>query len=584
MSHKVSEILLSAWQLQESEKWDQMLALAAEARALSENVGFPLGHPRALAIEAFVHYIRSDFDTALRRCTEALRLGAGDAETEARTRGVLALVHWTLGNYQEALRSSDRSIKMLTRPGDEALKAFAYAVKGGILLSLGELDEALEWHQRSIEILESTPDEVVVKARALSGLGLTLLAQKRDEEATTALLEALLLARQVNNRAATARALNDVGEACEALKMDDKALIFHTESLEIRQQDGLRRAEAASLLALGRIVGRLGEHAKAVELLEHSLKISEQLGLKPRVAQAHHALADVYQQTTQLAPALQHVLAWEKTKSELAIEEAALRYRALELEAQLEVVQRHAELEGLASLGGLVSAIVHEINSPLGAIQSSANVAGLAAEKLLSKYDVKLIELVQSNASVITDATRRISELMSRLKVFAGVDQARYGKIDIVAAVQDCIALLRPEYEDRVRISVRHECIAPIYAYPTELHQLFLNLLRNAIQAIDGVGEVSVTLACETEWFRIVFEDNGRGVDPDMLPSLFTPAFSSGSGRVRASLSLFTSMAIAKRHGGDIEVESTLGKSSTFTVLLPRKLEKTDADLEAAVS
>ena len=560
-----------------------MLAIAAEARAISERIGFTCGHPRALAVEAFVHYIRSDFNTALSLCTEALHCASGDVETEARTRGVLALVHWNLGNYREALRSSEQAINLLDRPGDEIAKAFAYAVKGGILLAVGELDQALAWHQRSVELLDSAPDQIVGKARALSGLGLTYLAQKRDEEALAALLEALALARQVNNRVTTARALHDVGEAFEALGDDENAVRFHTEALQIRQQDGYERAEATSLLALGRIAARRAQHVEAIELLDRSIKISERLGLKPRVAQSHRALADVYRQTGQLAPAMEHVLAWEKAKSELAIEEASLRYRALELETQLDIVQRHAELEALASLGSLVSAIVHELNSPLGAIQSSANVSMRAVEKLRAGYDIKLVQALESNAQLISGAASRISELVARLKVFAGVDQARYGKMDIVSAVKDSIALLRPEFQDRVEVTVEHECIPNIYAYATDLHQLFLNLLRNAVQAIEGAGTVSIGITCDTEWFRIAFKDSGRGIPADALPQLFTPAFSSGSGRVRASLSLFTCMAVAKKHRGTIEVETAVGAGSTFTVFLPRSLERTDSELEGGV-
>jgi tetratricopeptide (TPR) repeat protein len=205
----------------------------------------------------------------------------------------------------------------------------------------------------------------------------------------------------------TARALHDVGEAFEALGDDEHAVTFHAEALQIRQRNGYERMEATSLLALGRIAARRAQHGEAIELLERAAEISERLGLKPRIVQSHHALADVYQQTGQLAPALQHVFAWEKAKSELAIDEASLRYRVLKLEVQFEMVHRHAELEALASLGSLVSAIVNELNSPLGAIQSSANVSTRALEKLYAGYDVGLLRVLESNAQVIAGAAGR---------------------------------------------------------------------------------------------------------------------------------------------------------------------------------
>ena len=267
-------------------------------------------------------------------------------------------------------------------------------------------------------------------------------------------------------------------------------------------------------------------------------------------------LAAVYQNMGQLALALQHVLAWEKTKSQLAVESASLRYKALTLEFQLETLQRHTELEGLASLGSLVAAITHEINSPLGVIQSSANLNATAAEKLVSGYDAKAVATLQSNAKVIAEATRRISDLVSRLKVFAGIDQARYAKIELLRAVEDSIALLRPEFEDRIKVFVEHEPVPPLYVYPTELHQVFLNLLRNAVQAIQADGIVKIRITADDTWIRVAFTDDGRGIASEALPNLFTPSFSSGSGRVRASLSLFTCMAVVKKHGGDIQVQS----------------------------
>ena len=328
MSAQISALLHKAWQLQSSEQWDEMLALAAEARELSARIRFSPGRPRALAVEAFVHYIRSDLRPLWRNASSLSAL-AGVTLKQKRVPG--ACWRWSTGALEITKKLFATAISpsiFLNRPGDEVPKAFAYAVKGGILLSVGDLDEALALHQRSIEVFQSAPDEVVGKARARPDSD-SHLAQKRHEEALAALLEALALARQANHRVSTARALNDVGEAFEALGDDEQALRFHTEALEIRREDNYRRAEAAVCLPWGALLHALTSMPKRLDSWRWALRISEELGLKPRIAQCHHALADVYQSTGQLAPALQHVLAWEKAKSELAVDEASLRYRAL---------------------------------------------------------------------------------------------------------------------------------------------------------------------------------------------------------------------------------------------------------------
>jgi signal transduction histidine kinase len=583
-TERISHLLNTAWQFRESEHWEEMLALAAEARALAEKSGFGPGVPRSLAVQAFVHYIRADFRTALAECIDALQMAGGDLEAECRARSVLAMVHWSLGNYEEALKNGERAIALLERLDDRVGTAFAYTVKGGILLSLGQPEEALAWHQRSIQVFEAMPEELVGRARALSGLGLTYLAQKQYNEALAALIDGLQLARSANHRITIARILNDMGEVFEALENDDQALEYHKEALGIRVEDGYRQAETTSLLALGRIYARRGEHARALELLERGLSIAKELEIRPRVAQFHHKLAEVYQQSGQLAPALEHFMAAEQSRSSLDVDQAALRYKAVVFESQLEALQRRTELESLASLGRLVAAITHEINSPLGAIQSSANVALKASEKLRTGHDPKAAEVLQVNAQVITEASRRISEVIVRLKLLAGVDQAPYSRIEIRRAVEDVISLLRPEFQDRVKVSIEAEETPAIYAHAAELYQVFLNLLRNSVQAIDGAGEVTVRISADDRWFRIVFADTGHGIPAEHLPMLFTPDFNSESGRIRASLGLFGSMSVVKKHGGDIRVESEVDKGSTFTVLLPRSLEKSNPKLETAAA
>ena len=148
-------------------------------------------------------------------------------------------------------------------------------------------------------------------------------------------------------------------------------------------------------------------------------------------------------------------------------------------------------------------------------------------------------------------------------------------------ALDDTIALLRPEFAGRVEVTLACDAAPRIYAYKAELGQVFMNLLRNAVEAIDGSGSVTIRLAMDDSTIRVSFTDTGRGIPAEHLPHIFTPGFSTQASRVKASLSLFTCMNIVRKHGGEIEVESAAGRGSTFTVLLPRRLERADARLEA---
>jgi signal transduction histidine kinase len=578
---RVRELVEQAWNLRESEQWDRLLTTAAEAKKLAEESGDQVGVSLALSAQAFVNYIRSDFTTALACCMDALKLSYRDEQAEGRARGILAMVHWSLGNYDEALKQGDRSLDLLARAGDVVTEAFAFSAKGGILHGLGEYMQALEWNRRALERFEELGD-VVGKSRALALLGSTYLALGNIDEALSCHLESLQLAQGLGHKITISRALNDLGDVFEALDNDDRALEYHLEALAIRQQDGYRQAETTSLLAVGRIHARRGEHAKAIEVFTHGLEIAEELGIRPRVANFHQSLAEAYEKAGQFEAALRHFKEYEQAKSELAADQAALRYRALALQSQLEMFQKSAETEKLAALGSLVAALAHEINSPLGAIRSSGDVVLRAAEKLAESPSERSVNALRTNSRVIADASRRIEELVNRLKSFAGIDQAAYAQIDLVKAIEDTVKLVGPEFDGRVTVSVEHDPVPRIYGYAAELSQVFMNLLRNALEAIPDKGEVTAKVTADNNSIRIAFHDTGRGIAPEHLPHIFTPGFTTQARRVKASLSLFSCLNIVRRHGGTIEVESTPNRGSTFTVILPRRLENADPQLEGS--
>lgn len=578
---RIDQLTRDAFHLRESEQWDDMLAMAEKGRALAESIDYRPGIARAIAVRAFVRYLRSDFQAAINDCMDAIEMSAGqDPEGEGKALATLTMVNWTVGNYEEALRQGDRAMELILASGDEITYGFGFLVKAGILQSLEQYQEALKWGQQGIDAF-SKVDHPMGRARALAVVGSVHLALGHHEEALAHHRQSLEIAQSIHHRFTVSRALSDLGAAWEALKDDDQALHFHSEALAIRELDGHRLAATTSLLALGRIYRRRGDAQKAIELLRKALSIVEELGARPRAQQVHELLAQLYEETGELEPALKHFKASSALKNELAADRIVLRYRALALESQIVALQNQAELEKMAALGKLVAALAHEINSPLGAIRGSADVTARCAEKLSVRYDSRLIDILRSNAATISDASARIADLVARLKSFAGIDQAPYAELDLKNAIDGTLALLRPEFGQRVTVEVTFECEPRLYVYAAELQQVFMNLLRNALEAIDGRGNVRVRLYREDGSYRIAFSDSGRGIESDQIPQLFTPNFRAGGSRVKASLTLFTCMSIVKQHGGTILVESQPGQGSTFIVTLPERLDRTDPALEA---
>lgn len=597
---RLNELALN---LRELEQWDRMLSLAAEALELAEASGYEAGAARSIAIRGFVSYIRSDFQAALADCEEALRRGECYPDVEGSARAVLSMVHWSLGNFDDALEQSDRAIERLRATGDKVTEAFMMAARGGVLHELGDDEHALICHEAAFRMFESM-NHAFGMARALSGLGSIYQAMGDLTRALEYHERSLSQARSLSHGLGTSRALNDLGEL--HLKLGDfpKALGYLEEALRIRQSEGYKAPEVTTLTSLGRLYRASGRTGEARQVLERGLRIAEESGVKPKAAQLHHLLAEQAEEEGLLAEALVHRKAYEKIRAGWATDQASVRHKALLLESQLESARKDAEIsrlrnvelarlveelrvtqaelinsEKMAALGSLVAALAHELNTPLGVMRASTDITLRCTEKLAcepgqsrSQQADDALRTLRASAALVADASSRIATLVTRLKSFAGIDQTAYTQFDLEGALEDTIALVEPEFRGRVETIREYQPLPRLYGFAAELNQVFMHLLRNGAQAIEGTGRIAIGTDVDAGHFRIAFRDTGRGIPPDQIPRLFNPGFTSGK-RVKASLSLFTCMNIVRRHGGDIRVKSEPGKGAEFTVLLPRSLE-----------
>lgn len=586
--------------LRGTEQFDRLQTLSLEAAAIARAIDDSPGEAIALGMLAFVQYIRSDLKSSLANCMQALRLATGDAEADAKIRVVLGMVQWTLGNFDEALRHLERCLPVLRETDDRITEAFAVAAKGGVLHSLGQYDLAVACHRDALELFRASGYQVGV-ARALSGLGSAYQAVGLLAAALECHKDSLAIAEKAGHAIGLSRALTDLGQVYESQDRHTEAIECHERALRIREHEGYLQPQTTNLFHLGSIQAKLGNADEARNFLRRGLAIAEELGAKPKAGDFHQVLSSLYESAGDLENALHHYKAYEKIKTELFSDQATLRHKAIELESQLEIHRlRNVELaqlldqlqatqaellnrEKMASLGSLVAALAHEINSPLGVIQSASDVTIRCADKLgRSPGPAPALEALRINAKLISDASKRIAKLVTSLKSFAHLDRAEFGEIDVVQSIEHTLALLEPEFRERVTVERDYQPVPRLNAYGAELNQVFMNLLRNAAQAIEGPGLIHVTTRTLDDAIRISVRDSGRGIPEDQKEAIFNPGFNKDGSRVRASLSLFGCLNIARKHGGEIEVDSKPGEGSTFTVVLPRSLQDAPEPVRAA--
>jgi two-component system, NtrC family, sensor kinase len=264
---------------------------------------------------------------------------------------------------------------------------------------------------------------------------------------------------------------------------------------------------------------------------------------------------------------------------------------------------RVVQAETLASLGMLSAGVAHEINNPLAYIATNLAVLERDSRSLLTlltmyengeeslataqpelygrierfacEFD---LAYVRENMGKILESTRhgvkRVADIVQNLRGFTRLDRAGDNQADINEAISAALEMLRGRL-DRYGITIEeHESELPLVAgSPAQLNQVFLNLLVNAMQAIEVLhrddGRITITTEEKAGEIWVEVTDNGCGIPEENLPRIFTPFFTTKEIGDGTGLGLSITHGIIQDHGGRLQVESIAGQGTCFRVILP---------------
>jgi two-component system NtrC family sensor kinase len=239
-----------------------------------------------------------------------------------------------------------------------------------------------------------------------------------------------------------------------------------------------------------------------------------------------------------------------------------------------------AELHQMASIGRLLASIVHEINTPIGSIFSNNEVIRRSLEMLdplladghpesLEKAR-RIVVTCQNLAAVDRIACERIRSVIRGLKSLSRVDGNEPRKVDLNEQMRDTLKLTRAEFGKRVTVETELGELPEVECFPQMLNQVFLNLLINAAQAIDGEGTIRVCSALEGEMVHISIADSGRGMTAEQKAKAFEAGYTTKAVGEGTGLGLSISKEIIEqKHGGSIYFESAPGEGTTFHIRIP---------------
>jgi len=289
----------------------------------------------------------------------------------------------------------------------------------------------------------------------------------------------------------------------------------------------------------------------------------------------------------------QRVVDSEKKYRELA---ETLEQKVEERKKELENAQRQLlQQEKMASIGQLAAGVAHEINNPTGFVYSNlqtlknyhrqlSEVLNLARtlldsaapaqkNKFSAKWKQEDIDYIINDLTDLDDqsikGTERIIRIVRGLSRFSHVNEDQQESFNLNELLDSTVELLWNEIKHKVELVKEYGKVPNINGNPNQISQVFVNLIMNALQAVDKKGTITLGTRLDNGAVEIKIIDTGSGITQENLNKVFDPFFTTKPVGQGTGLGLAISYQIIKAHGGDIKIESELWKGTTFTITLP---------------
>ncbi|MEN6587333.1 MAG: MCP four helix bundle domain-containing protein [Sulfuricella sp.] len=340
---------------------------------------------------------------------------------------------------------------------------------------------------------------------------------------------------------------------------------------------GLAIGAGQSYGTIHSIASRLNLMQTTIGEIEHSSDYSKRVPITSR---------DELGQTAKSFNELMGVLQWETEEQKALI-------RKLE-EAHNQLLQS----EKMASIGQLAAGVAHEINNPIGYVNSNLGSLEKYIETLFRVLaaceraecelgDQPILEEIRSlkreadwefiKQDILellkesTDGIARVKRIVQDLKDFSHVDEAEWQWVDLHSGIDSTLNVVHNEIKYNAEVVKEYGELPQVECLAHQLNQVFMNVLVNASHAIgpDGHGRITIRSGTKDDKVWVEISDNGNGIAPENLKRIFDPFFTTKPVGKGTGLGLSLSYGIVEKHHGKIEVESEVGKGTTFRIWLP---------------
>jgi two-component system, NtrC family, sensor kinase len=599
-----------------------------------KELGDRSGEADALGNMGLVHSSLGEYRQSFQQYQASLGIAReiGNRSGEASMLNGIGCVHLSLGEYPQALEHLQASLGVSREIGNRSAEANTLGNIGLVHSALGELREALEHDRASLGIFQELGDRRG-EATLLSNIGVVHSSLGEYPPALEYYRASLDISREIGGRSEEANTLIGIASVHTLMREFPTALAALEAAAEIARQSGERRELGEAMLGLGQTYAAMEQPEVAVASLEAAISLAVELGGKPMELTARGLVWQQYRLLGNLSSALENLLRYTEIREELLGEETRRTIQKRETMLQIEIARKGAEIERLrnvelkqaferlershqdlnqahtelksaqsqlvqsekmASLGQLTAGIAHEINNPINFVSASIGpvrrnlehlrtvieelICRVPRDERLSyrddaEIDETLEELRQLIANIETGAGRT-AEIVSSLRSFSRLDEGGQKCVDLHEGLEATLTILSGSMSEGIELVREYGDLPAVECYPGEINQVFMNILTNAIKAIDGEGRVTIQTRVEGDRLLIAIADTGVGITPEVQSRIFEPFFTTRDVGQGKGLGLSIAWGIVEKHGGTIEVTSTPGSGSTFAVTLPIRQEQ----------
>lgn len=597
-----------------------------EALELSSQTKDSTNISKSLRLIAGVHYYQGDYDQSLSYNVKALDMALELEDSTLINNGYnnLGLIYFELGSYQTSFEYLLRSKSMKELRGEVYGMPTTLNNIGRVFDRVGNPEEARKYFLEAydVAIQEDNQNEIY----ALNNIGITYLNEDLPKKAMIYFRRALERADELENVNWGSVALRGIAESFMMQNLYDSAEPYCLRSLYASVELDDKKGMAEGYYTLAKYACGIGENSIAHDYLTKSDEFAKKLKLRQQLLDNAKIHIKIHRELNELDSVIKHQdefmylqdslfkdvasrnltlipikLKEESDRSELAQKEDELQNKsftnrlyatvllvsiplAMILIVLLRKNQRaHRELlmynedlqqtqkllitsEKMASLGIMAAGIAHEINNPLNFIQNGVE----ALSTKISEDDQDKKKELEPIFHIVKEGVNRASKIVRSLSHFSRKGPEMNEECNIKEIIENCLLILHNKIKNKVRVLTDFSSTTQIVkGNEGRLHQAMMNIIANAEQAIENTGTIKITTIKRDNFLDVTIEDNGEGIPKENLSKISDPFFTTKAPGEGTGLGLFITFSIIEEHNGQIDVISSPGKGTIFTISLP---------------